>query len=123
MKMVAEREAEGSKKVAETIASTDKLVAAIDKETADLQGQAILVNGAAVSDGKKAVETAKSGRFALAVKAFGNANAFNDWWFATGISDHIDLNFIYAGRGTLWTDMKAAQIIVNPEQGPEPKAK
>jgi len=50
------------------------------------------------------IEEAKAEKFGLAVKAFGNPNAFNDWTFATNLPEEMELKFLYAGPGTLWTD-------------------
>ena len=54
------------------------------------------------------VEEAKSDRFRLAVDAFGSPQAYNNWYFATNLPDNVELNFLYAGEGTLWTDMNKA---------------
>lgn len=105
-KQAAEKLAEGDKKVGEITAETRKLVAAIEKQTAELEAQATLRLGQAENDGKRMVEEAKAGRFKLAVEAFGAPRAFNNWVFATGLPDDVDLKLLYAGQGTLWTDMK-----------------
>ena len=56
------------------------------------------------------VEKAKADRFRLAVEAFGSVRAYNDWVFATNLPEDVELNFLYAGEGTLWTDMKNADF-------------
>lgn len=122
-KLVAQKLAEGQKQVGETIAETRKLVAAIDKETADLESKAILLLGKADSDGKKLIEEAKSNRFKLAVQAFGTPGAYNDWTFATGLPDNIELKMFYAGKGTLWTDLKDALRIMVPNEEPKSEKK
>lgn len=104
-KLVAERLAEGDKE-AETIrAETTKLIAAIRKETAVLEAEAVKVLGEATNQGKQRVEEATADRFRLAVEAFGTADAYNNWIFATGLPDDVELKLLYAGEGTLWTDM------------------
>ena len=45
-------------------------------------------------------------RFKLAVGAFGSGESFNQWVFATGLPDDIQLQMLYAGEGTFWTDLK-----------------
>ena len=105
-KLVASREAEGERE-AETIrAATIRLVAAIDKETAALQAEAETVKGEAQNLAKQMLEEAKADRFRLAVEAFGSAEAYNNWVFATGLPDDVELKLLYAGPGTLWTDLK-----------------
>ncbi|MFM7117869.1 MAG: band 7 protein, partial [Planctomycetota bacterium] len=77
------------------------------------------------SKGQQMIEEAKAEKFGLAVKAFGNPNAFNDWTFASGLPDDMELKFLYAGPGTLWTDSKDLGLRANLpiEQTPEtPKA-
>lgn len=103
---VAAKIAEGDKSVGEIMAETRRLVAAIAKETATLQAQATLTLGEAENKGKQLIEEAKAQRFQLAVDAFGSGDAFNEWIFANGLPQSLDLKLIYAGEGTLWTDMK-----------------
>lgn len=104
-KLVASREAEGNRE-AETIrAETSKLVAAIEKQTAALEAEAVKVIGEATNGGKQLVEEAKADRFRLAVEAFGTPQAYNNWIFATGLPENVELKLLYAGPGTLWTDL------------------
>lgn len=104
-KLVAEAIAEGQKTAEETRAETLKLVAAIERETAELEAQATVNLGRAKADAKKLEAEAKSELFALAVKAFGSGEAYNQWIFATGLPQDIRLDLFYAGSGTLWTDL------------------
>jgi regulator of protease activity HflC (stomatin/prohibitin superfamily) len=107
-KQVEEAKAGGQREAAKIEAETEKLVAAIDKETEELKAQAVTILGEATNEGKKMVEEAKSDRFRLAVDAFGSPQAYNNWYFATNLPDNVELNFLYAGEGTLWTDMNKA---------------
>lgn len=86
-----------------------KLVAAIEKETAALEVEANKILGEAENKGTQMVEEAKSDRFHLAVKAFGTPQAYNNWIFASGLPDDVQLQLLYAGQGTLWTDMDKAK--------------
>lgn len=107
-KQVAGKEAEGDRR-AETIrAETVRLVAAIEKETAALEAEAEKVIGEAENQGKRMVEEATADRFRLAVQAFGTPQAYNNWIFASGLPDDVELQLLYAGQGTLWTDMNNA---------------
>ncbi|MGE5193776.1 MAG: SPFH domain-containing protein, partial [Deltaproteobacteria bacterium] len=106
-KLVAEKKAEGDKTAAETAAETLKLVAAIARQTAELDREATVTLGQAEADAQKLMEEAKAGRFRLAVSAFGSGDAFNQWVFASGLPDDIQLQLLYAGEGTFWTDLKA----------------
>ena len=49
---------------------------------------------------------AKADKFRLAVQAFGSGEAYNQWVFATGLPEDIELKLLYAGEGTFWTDLK-----------------
>ena len=74
------------------------------------------------------IEEARSDRFRLAVEAFGSPEAYNNWIFATGLPEDVDLQLLYAGEGTLWTDMKDVGIrgtfpIQKPEQPGKPAKK
>lgn len=116
-KLVAEKIADGDKVVAETDADTKKLAAAIEKDSAEFESQANVILKTAESNGKKMIEEAKANRFKLGVDAFGNPAAYNNWVFATGLPEDIDLKLFYAGTGTLWTDLKdALRVMVDPNQ-------
>ena len=112
-KQVASKLAEGRKSVGEIEAETRKLVANIAKETAGLEAQATLVLGEAENQGKQMIEEATADRFRLAVEAFGSAKAYNDWVFAENLPHDLDLNLIYAGDGTLWTDASSLGVRAN----------
>ena len=105
-KLVAEKLAEGMKQAEEIKAGTEQLVAAIDKQTAELEAQATVLLGEAEAEAKKLSEEAKADKFRLAVEAFGAGDAYNQWVFASGLPDDIELNLLYAGEGTFWTDLK-----------------
>ena len=105
-KLVAEKKAEGDKTAAETGAETLKLVAAIAKQTAEFDRESTVTLGEAEAEAQKLMESAKANRFKLAVSAFGSGDAFNQWVFATGLPDDIQLQLLYAGEGTFWTDLK-----------------
>jgi regulator of protease activity HflC (stomatin/prohibitin superfamily) len=112
-KQVAEKLAEGKKQVGETHAETVKLVAAIDKQTAGLEAQATIVLGEADAKARQLLEEARAGRFLLAVAAFGTPEAYNSWIFASGLPDDIELQLLYAGEGTLWTDLEDLGLRAN----------
>ena len=98
--------ADGDRQAKGIDAETERLVAAIEKDTAILEANAVEILGEAENKGKQLVEEAKAGRFKLAVEAFGTPAAYNNWIFATGLPEDVDLKLLYAGEGTLWTDMK-----------------
>lgn len=107
-RQVAEKIAEGERVAAGTRAETEKLVAEIEKETALLEAEAVKIIGEATNKAKQLSEEATADRFRLAVEAFGTPQAYNNWVFASGLPDDVKLQLLYAGEGTLWTDMDKA---------------
>jgi len=105
-KLVAKRIAEGQKTVQETYAETKRLEAQVDREVAQLEAEATVLLGQAVADSTKMMEEARASKFRLAVEAFGSGEAYNSWVFANGLPEDIELDLIYAGEGTFWTDLK-----------------
>lgn len=105
-KMVAAKVAEGAKTAAETKAETTKLVAKIARDTAEIDKEATITLGEAKANARKLEEEAKANKFQLAVEAFGSGQAYNQWVFAQGLPEDIELNLLYAGEGTFWTDLK-----------------
>jgi len=105
-KLVAAAQAEGNKIAEETKAETIKLVATIAAKTAELDAQASITLGKAKAGAKQLEAEARSELFKLAVDAFGSGKAYNEWIFATGLPEDVQLDLFYAGEGTLWTDLK-----------------
>ncbi|MCA9062843.1 MAG: band 7 protein [Planctomycetaceae bacterium] len=105
-KLVAKAQAEGDKEAEETRAETVKLVAAIEKETAELEAKAQVTLGEAKAGAKKQEAEAKPELFGLAVASFGSGTAYNHWTFASKLPEDIQLETLYAGEGTFWTDLK-----------------
>ena len=97
--------AEGEKEAQQIAAEAKQLVAAVDREIAELQAKRNILLGRAEADGLKLQEEAKAGKFMLAVQAFGNSAAYTQWQFAEGLPAEIELKLLYAGEGTLWTDL------------------
>ncbi len=104
--LVAKKKAEGQKEAAVTVAETAKLVAEIARKTAEIDKEIAIVLGEAKAKSKTLSEEAKAEKFKLAVEAFGSGQAYNQWVFASGLPDDIELNLIYSGEGTFWTDLK-----------------
>lgn len=105
-KMVAKAVAEGQKTAQETAAGTQRMVAAIDREISLLEAQATVLLGQANAEATKVQEEAKAEKFKLAVDSFGSGEAYNMWVFASELPENIELNLIFAGDGTFWTDLR-----------------
>ncbi|MCA9011156.1 MAG: band 7 protein [Planctomycetaceae bacterium] len=116
MKLVAQAEAEGEKQAEETKAETLKLSAAIARKTAELEAEASVILGKAKAGAKQLEAEAKSELFTLAVTAFGSGSAYNQWTFATGLPEDVQLDTLYAGEGTFWTDLKGFTDVMTGRQ-------
>lgn len=121
----AAKVAEGDRDAKRIAAETQRLQASIEKKTAMLKAQAKTIVGEAENKGKTLVEQAKADKFRLAVESFGTANAYNNWVFANGLPEEVNLQLFYAGPGTLWTDVKGlnSTVIIDPLKtgAPAPK--
>ncbi|HIF30783.1 MAG TPA: band 7 protein [Planctomycetaceae bacterium] len=115
--------AEGDREAKEIEALTEKLVAAIEKETANFRKQAQITIATAENEGLEMIEEATAEKFGLAVAAFGGAEAYINWVFATNLPDDLELKLIYAGEGTLWTDASNLGIRANLPIAPVSKPK
>jgi hypothetical protein len=105
-KLVANVKATGAQTAEQMEADTARKVAAVDRQAAEIDAQRVVTLGEAESKAKKLQQQSKAELFALAVKAFGEPSAYTQWEFAEGLPPDIDLKMIYAGTGTLWTDLK-----------------
>jgi hypothetical protein len=103
---VAQVIAEGQRVAGETRAETARLVAAIEKDTAALEAQAVVRLGEARASAQRMLAEAEAGKFELAVKAFGSGQAYTRWVFAKGLPEDVELRTLYAGPGTFWTDLR-----------------
>ena len=108
-KLAASVAAEGTKEAKEIEAETAKLVAAIEKQIAELDAEKQVVLGEAEATAEQLAQEAKAQKFQLAVEAFGDPSAYTQWQFAEGLPESIELKMLYAGEGTLWTDLKNVQ--------------
>jgi len=123
-KMIASVAAEGEKEAKEIGAEAKQLVAAIDRQIAELDAQKEVVLGEAGAKAEEMQQEATAEKFGLAVEAFGSGSAYTKWAFAENLPEDIDLKRLYAGEGTLWTDLKGITPTLplrQPNKKPEPK--
>jgi len=120
-KLVANVKAEGDKAAKEIEAETKQLVAAVDKQVAELDAQKTVLLGEADAKAEQMQQEATADKFRLAVEAFKDAGAYTKWQFAEGLPDSIDLKLLYAGEGTLWTDLQNITPTLPLRQPPGPK--
>jgi len=121
-KLVAEAAAEGEKEAEETKAETLQKTAVIARKTAELDAESTVTLGKAKAGAKQLEAEAKSELFTLAVSAFGSGSAYNEWVFATGLPADVQLDLLYAGEGTFWTDLKGfTEVMVGRQAGEQQK--
>ncbi|MFP6766119.1 MAG: SPFH domain-containing protein, partial [Planctomycetaceae bacterium] len=118
-KKVAQALAEGEKTAKETAATTQKLVAEIDAQTAAVEADATRMLGEADAGARQLLEEARADKFQLAVGAFGSGEAYNNWVFAQGLPEDIQLDMLYAGEGTFWTDLRGFTDVMVGRQAQE----
>ncbi|HAL93067.1 MAG TPA: hypothetical protein DCM68_08610 [Verrucomicrobia bacterium] len=102
--------ADEEKQVAEIQGDTLRQAAEIEKQTAGVNAEKITTLGSADAQVVTLVEGEKAKGQQLKVKAFGDAEAYNLWIFASGISDDLKINILHSGPGTLWTDLEKAGL-------------
>jgi ribosomal protein S6E (S10) len=120
---VANIEADGQKMAAEIDAQAGLEVATIQQQVAQLDAKRTEIMGQALADVEKLKKGAEAQGFAMLVDAFGSAKAYNLYTFAEGF-DPQSIKLIFAGEGTLWTDLSrfeevgAAKIMQKPAARP-----
>lgn len=107
---VANIRAEAAKKAAETDAERDLEVADLKLQAAELEAKRVRILGKAKADVERMKNEAEAGGAKLMVDALGSPQAYNQYIFAKGF-EPSELKMIFAGQGTLWTDLKTFQDI------------
>ncbi len=124
---VAEIRAEAEKKAREIEASRDLEVAKIEKQIADLDAAKTRTLGKAKAKVTELKNQAESDGKRMMVEALGSGAAYNLMTFAENF-DPQEVRLIYAGDGTLWTDLgdlkdaAAMRLLENSREAPKPRA-
>jgi hypothetical protein len=103
-------QAEGDKKAAEIAAKLELDVADIEKQIAELDAQRTQILGKAAADVEKMKNEAEAKGAKLMIDAFGTPQSYNLYTFAKNFEPK-DLRLIFAGPGTLWTDLKSFEQV------------
>lgn len=104
--------AEQQKQVNEIAAQTRFMVADLARQTAVIKADIRRKLGSADAKVVELKGKAEGEGYVLQVKAAGTAQDYTDYQFARQLPDKIQLSLIYAGPGTLWTDLERAKAIV-----------
>jgi hypothetical protein len=117
--------ADGRKAAAEIDADRDLQTATIQLEVAQLDSQRTSILGKANADVAQMKNEADAKGAKMMIDAFGSPAAYNQYIFAKNFQP-TDLHLIFAGQGTLWTDLKTFQDIaaakIVQQQPPPPDA-
>lgn len=105
---VANLMADGEKKAAEIAAQTEVEVAKLKARVAALEAQRTEILGKAQADVLRMRNDSEARGARLLVEALGSPEAYNEYVFAKNF-EPVDLRLIFAGPGTLWTDLKSFQ--------------
>jgi hypothetical protein len=99
-KSVNQIAAEGRLKVAELAQQTASIRADIKRKLGSAESKVVELKGKAEGEG-----------FAQQVAAAGGASDYNALQFAKQLPERVKLSLIYAGNGTLWTDLEKATTV------------
>lgn len=103
--------AEQQKQVNEIAAQTRLLVAELARQTAAIRADIKRKLGGAEAKVVEMKGKAEGEGYALQVKAVGTAADYAFYQFAQQLPEQVKLLLIYAGTGTLWTDLEKAMKI------------
>ncbi len=103
--------AEQQKQVNEIAAQARLLVAELARQTAAIRADIKRKLGGAEAKVVEMKGKAEGEGYALQVKAVGTAADYTFYQFAQQLPDQVKLLLIYAGAGTLWTDLEKATKI------------
>ena len=103
-------QAEGEKKAAEIDAQRELDVADIEKQIAELDAKRTEILGKATADVERMKNEAEAKGAKLMIQAFGTPQSYNLYIFAKSFEPK-DLKLIFAGPGTLWTDLKSFEQV------------
>lgn len=104
-KRVAEIAAEADRKAREIRARAEMEIASIDRQIAELEADRTRLLGKARAAVERLTGQAKADGQRMLVDALGGGRAYNLYTFAESFSPEA-INLIYAGEGTMWTDLR-----------------
>lgn len=115
-KLVAEIAANREKAVAKIKAQTELEVAALHLKKSEILARSQQVKGEAAVKARYLVENEKAQGTALRAQALGSGAALAETALVDNLSPALQTRIIYAGDGTLWTDLKNGTLSVNGQK-------
>lgn len=110
VKLKAEIKAEQERQVATIQGETLKQTALVQQEVAAVNAEKTRTLGAAEAQMISLVEGEKAKGTQLKIAAFGDPSAYTLYEFARNLAPDVKIQIIPTGAGTLWTDLKGAQL-------------
>lgn len=115
-KKVAEIKANQEQSVAKILADAKLKAAAIDLRRAEIIAQTKKVSGEADVKARFLVENEEAQGEVLRAKALGSPAALADLSLVDNLNEDVETQIIYAGEGTLWTDLRGGSLAVDGEK-------
>lgn len=110
LKMAGEIRASQEREVANIGAEARKMVTEIESRTASLMAEKTVTLGEAQAQSVRLVEGERARGYQIKTAAFGDPEAYMLWEFASGLNPDMRIQVIYAGQGTMWTDLEKASF-------------
>jgi regulator of protease activity HflC (stomatin/prohibitin superfamily) len=109
-KLRAEIKADEEKQVAQIKAEAIKKAAEIARETARNDAETVRILGQAQASAIQLVEGEKVNGIQMKTAAYDDYQAYTLTEFARSLNPDVKVNIIHSGTGTLWTDLKNANL-------------
>jgi len=113
--IIKQIEAEAQKEAETIMAKTQIELAEMDKKIAVIEAKKKRAIGKAEATVTQLIGEANGTTYKLLVEAFGSGEIYNYYTFAQALPYNLNLSLIYAGDGTLWTDLKSAANLAGME--------
>lgn len=105
VKLIAEIQAEGERKVLQLKGQTEVKVAEIMRNVAQIEAEIDLVKGRAQATVTELISTAKADEFTQFAQALGGGLTLARYIFTIHLPQNLSIIMRYAGPGTFWTDL------------------
>ena len=112
-KLVAEQKPTGQKEAETVTAETEKKVAAVDKQCADLDGSGRWRWARPRMRQRRCSKRPRPNCSSWPSRLLAIPRPTRNGQFAEGLPENIELKMIYSGPGTLWTDLKGLTPVLN----------
>lgn len=119
-KVVAEISANREKEIAKINAQTNLSVAELQLKKTEIVALINKIQGETIAQAEYLTNNEYAQGMIMRAQALGNPQALANLQFVENLNNKIDVKIIYAGDGTLWTDLKSAGLNITPPAPPPP---